>query len=256
MIIGTRNWLADLTLIDASVPATAAGYSALNLWQGGTAQAWRSSNASSVHQFQFRTTAARPVDLVALFDVRALSATITSITLQHRVGWLIGTLTTAGTISLSSRGDGALSLGIPIAADSWVVTVTLSASSVLSVGGMWMGRAAASVPTPASLSVSRQGNAIVNVSDAQTRRATRLASTTRSLGIQWPALTEDEGAQVLAAFDELAGSRSPCVIVPDRANMTGAYYGRIGDGIGHEMDAARLHYGHGFTFDEDGRALG
>ena len=258
MIIGTRNWLPDLTPgSQVTTPTTATGYEVTHLWRGGTAQAWRSASSSDTHVFEFRLGAGRPVDLAAVFDLRASgAASVVSVELGRKTVWGFGVVTDVGDIDLSERGDGALKLAVPVVSETWVVTVTLSASALLYVGKIWLGLAAVTSKAPVRLRETRQGNAIVNVSDARTSRSARLASVTRSLDLAWSSISAAQRAELLAVFEALAGSGSRCVLVPDEQDMTAAYLGRISDSVSSEIDPARWWQGHGFGFTEEGRALG
>ena len=201
------------------------------------------------------TTTAAPANPAAAPRASG-AASVVSVELGRKTVWGFGVVTDVGDIDLSERGDGALKLAVPVVSETWVVTVTLSASALLYVGKIWLGLAAVTSKAPVRLRETRQGNAIVNVSDARTSRSARLASVTRSLDLAWSSISAAQRAELLAVFEALAGSGSRCVLVPDEQDMTAAYLGRISDSVSSEIDPARWWQGHGFGFTEEGRALG
>jgi len=254
MIISAHNWLRDIDAtadVDFATPAD--GYDNSNLWRGGLALAWRSAAAGTTHRFGFRLTTDRPVGIVALFDVRASAGEITSIEVRRSDDWdPIGVGTVVGSVGLNVRGDGALHLPVPIQSESWLVSVFTSEPALLTVGGIWLGEAIEPATQPSTITRGRASNAIVTVSEAATRRKTRLASPTRSFALEWAPMGEEESDEVAGVFDEIAAWNEPGVLVLDGE----PYFGHWSDAMTSTLDPNRAPEGHALEFAEDGRALG
>lgn len=253
--LSTANLLEGLAAADVSAPSTAPGYAAANLLQGGIDLPWQGSSAATQHDFWFRLPAGMQVDFAAAFDVQASAGTVTAVSLAYSTAWPVVSSTTIGALSMGERGDGSLSLDVPVSYAVVGLRITTSTAALLSVGGIWIGRKTDLSRMYATRQDTLDYAVIANVSESRGVRTAELSDYITRLSLGFDRLLNSERDEVLAAVKAVRGQRCHLVIVPNSDEPAAVYHGRLQAQHQWAVDYP-VNTGLALQFTESGRALG